>query len=44
MREIIGYGGKSGDGHQFVETPDSLHSISYAKVLDLVSEGKFRGL
>lgn len=45
MREIIGYGGKSGSGGSGgSETPDSLHSISYAKVLDLVSEGEIQGL
>ena len=27
-----------------VESPDSLHSISYAKVLDLISEGEIYGL
>lgn len=45
MREIIGYKGKSGSGGGGgTETPDSLHSISYAKVLDLVSEGEIQGL
>ena len=45
MRKIIGYGGKSGGGgSQATETPDSLHSISYAKVMDLVSEGEIQGL
>lgn len=42
---ILGAGGKSStNAHTPVETPDSLHSISYAKVLDLVSEGEIRGL
>jgi predicted phage tail protein len=37
--------GKSGSGGGGgSETPDSLHSISYAKVLDLVSEGEIQGL
>ncbi|QEA10908.1 tail fiber protein [Bordetella phage vB_BbrS_PHB09] len=42
---IVGYkGGKSGGGgRKAVETPDSLHSISYAKVLDLISEGPIVG-
>ncbi|MFZ6726154.1 host specificity protein J [Undibacterium sp. MH2W] len=44
MRKIIGYGGKSGSGSGSVESPDSLHSISYAKVMDLVSEGEIQGL
>jgi predicted phage tail protein len=45
-REIIGFGGgKSGGGGSTpVETPDSLHSISFAKILDLVSEGEIQGL
>lgn len=42
---MIGAGGKSSTNARTpVETPDSLHSISYAKVLDLVSEGEIRGL
>ncbi len=42
---ILGAGGKSGTNARTpVETPDSLHSISYAKVLDLISEGEIRGL
>lgn len=42
---ILGAGGKSSTNARTpVETPDSLHSISYAKVLDLVSEGEIRGL
>ena len=48
MRGIIGYGGggKGGDDSATaaIESPDSLHSISYARVLDLVSEGPIRGL
>jgi predicted phage tail protein len=39
-------GGKSGDGdaRMPVESPDSLRSIQYATVLDLVSEGEIGGL
>ena len=38
-------GSKGGDsGHVHYEAPDSLHSISYARVLDLVSEGEILGL
>lgn len=46
MRQIIGYGGGKGGGGGSTptEAPDSLHSISYAKVLDLVSEGEIIGL
>lgn len=45
MRQIIGYGGgkDGGGGSSPTESPDSLHSISYAKVLDLVSEGEIVG-
>lgn len=43
--DILGAGGKSSTNARTpVETPDSLHSISYAKVLDLISEGEIRGL
>lgn len=42
---IAGAGGKgSGNARTPVETPDSLHSISCAKILDLISEGEIRGL
>lgn len=46
MSAIIGYGGgKSGESSSTSrEASDSLHSISYAKVLDLVSEGEIQGL
>lgn len=45
MRDIIGHGGgKSGSSSSFSEAPDSLHSTSYARVLDLVSEGEILGL
>ncbi|MCP1173040.1 host specificity protein J [Ralstonia chuxiongensis] len=45
MRNIVGYGGKDGGGGSSpVESPDSLHSIAYARVLDLVSEGEIAGL
>jgi hypothetical protein len=43
--DIIGHGGgKGGSSHTHYEMPDSLHSISYARVLDLVSEGEILGL
>lgn len=44
--DIIGYGGGKGGGGGSTptESPDSLHSIAYAKVLDLVSEGEIAGL
>ncbi|MEN5288530.1 phage tail protein, partial [Stenotrophomonas lactitubi] len=42
---IAGAGGKGGGNARTpVETPDSLHSISYAKILDMISEGEIRGL
>ncbi len=42
---LAGAGGKGGGNARTpVETPDSLHSISYAKILDLISEGEIRGL
>ncbi|WP_447639590.1 host specificity protein J [Pandoraea norimbergensis] len=44
---IVGYGGGGkggGDSRSPVESPDSLHSIAYAKVLDAVSEGEVVGL
>ncbi|VVE51866.1 host specificity protein J [Pandoraea communis] len=44
---IVGYGGGGkggGDSRTPVESPDSLHSIAYAKVLDAVSEGEVVGL
>ncbi|MBN5158854.1 MULTISPECIES: host specificity protein J [unclassified Stenotrophomonas] len=42
---IAGAGGKGGGNARTpVETPDSLHSISYAKIIDLISEGEIRGL
>jgi len=40
---IKGYKGGSGSSHTPVETPDSLHSIAYAQILDLVSEGQIQG-
>lgn len=42
---IVGYkGGKSGGGGSGPsESPDSLHSIQYARVIDLVSEGEIYG-
>lgn len=46
MREIIGYGGGGkggGGGSTPTESQDSLHSIAYARVLDLVSEGEIGG-
>ncbi|KAF1043069.1 MAG: hypothetical protein GAK35_02389 [Herbaspirillum frisingense] len=48
MRGLIGFGGggKGGgdQGSSAVEAPDSLRSISYAKVLDFVCEGPVVGL
>ncbi|AVF41554.1 host specificity protein J [Pandoraea apista] len=48
MKYIIGYGGGGGKGggesRTPTESPDSLHSIAYAKVLDAVSEGEIVGL
>jgi predicted phage tail protein len=47
MRTIVGAsggGGSSGGSSSGSESPDSLHSISYAKVVDLVSEGEIKGL
>lgn len=44
--DILGYGGGKGGGGGSTptESPDSLHSIAYAKLLDLVSEGEIAGL
>lgn len=43
--EIVGAGGKSGSNQRTpVESPDSLQSISKAKIIDLLGEGEFRGL
>ena len=39
-----GKGGGGGGGRVAQESPDSLRSISYAQVLDLVSEGEIEGL
>ncbi|MDR2297839.1 MAG: hypothetical protein LBE30_05800 [Comamonas sp.] len=42
---LRGYKGKGGGGsRQPVEASDSLHSTSYARVLDLLSEGEIAGL
>lgn len=41
---IQGAGGGSDRPRTPVESPDSLRSISYAKVIDLVAEGEIRGL
>ncbi|BBP95974.1 hypothetical protein BSFA1_11030 [Burkholderia sp. SFA1] len=38
------YGSKGGSSHVATESPDSLHSVASAKVLDLVSEGPIVGL
>jgi predicted phage tail protein len=43
MSEIIGSKGGEKE-HVHYEAPDSLHSTSYARVLDLVSEGEILGL
>ena len=43
--QITGYGGKSGSGSSSAtEAADTLRSISYAKILDLISEGEIGGL
>lgn len=42
---VRGYKGKGGGSPRSpVEAPDSLHSTSYARVLDLLSEGEIQGL
>ena len=42
---LRGYKGKGGgSARQPVEAADSLHSTSYARVLDLLSEGEISGL
>jgi hypothetical protein len=42
MTDFIGH--KGGSEHVHYEAPDSLHSTSYARVLDLISEGEILGL
>lgn len=46
MNDIIGHGGGKGAGeqHTHYEATDSLHSTSFARVLDLISEGEILGL
>ena len=49
MTQIIGSGGGGGKGDRGgnktpTTAPDSLESKSYAKVLDLISEGPIEGL
>lgn len=44
MRDIIGAKGGGSGGNSGSESPDSLHSIARAKVLDLVSNGEVKGL
>ncbi|MFN4160650.1 MAG: host specificity protein J, partial [Stenotrophomonas sp.] len=48
MRQAVrlsGAGGKGGGNARTpVETPDSLHSMAVARIIDLVSEGEIRGL
>lgn len=42
---LAGAGGKGGGNARTpVETPDSLHSMAVARIIDLVSEGEIRGL
>lgn len=41
---IHGAGGGGDEPRQPVESPDSLRSISYAKIIDLLGEGEIRGL
>jgi len=43
--EIVGAGGGGSEKPRTpVESPDSLRSISYAKIIDLIGEGEIRGL
>lgn len=44
IRVHNGGGGKSGSSHVPSEQPDTLHSKTYAKVLDLICEGEIEGL
>ena len=44
IRGAGGGGGKGGGRHTPTESDDSLHSIQYAKVLDLLCEGPIQGL
>ena len=48
MSQLIEIQGAGGGGakapRQPVESPDSLRSISYAKIIDLIGEGEIRGL
>ncbi|MDE1012053.1 MAG: phage tail protein, partial [Paraburkholderia fungorum] len=44
MREIVGYKKGGGGGYTPTEADDSARSISYAKVLDILSEGDCEGL
>jgi len=45
LLDIRGAGGKSSSTARTpVETPESLHSIAYAKIIDLISEGEIKGL
>lgn len=42
---LAGAGGKSGSNARTpVETPDSLHSLAVARIVDLLGEGELRGL
>lgn len=40
---IRGAKGGGSSPHAATEAPDSLHSIAYARILDLVSEGEIQG-
>jgi len=43
---VMGHGGGGkggGEAHQPEESPDSLHSVAYARVIDLISEGPIVG-
>ena len=44
IRGSGGGGGKGGGGHTPTEADDSLQSVQYAKVLDLLCEGPIQGL
>lgn len=43
-RDVIGAGGGGDSPRTPVETPDNLHSMARARILDLISEGEIRGL
>ncbi|HCW20975.1 host specificity protein J, partial [Achromobacter sp.] len=44
-KPVVGFGGgkSGGGGRSPKESPDSLHSIAYARIIDLISEGEVYG-